>query len=548
MGVMDSLASDIHALPLDVGRILVGGVLFVYFFNTLRQAGDFSDPDGLIDHGLMCRLFPPLRVSLFQPGMPGVLFRAVFVCACAAALMVVAGYHPRAAGVFLFLAALSALRWNVLASYLDDAMIHIFCLWIVLLPVGSTLNVPDLIAGAAGGGADGLGGGATGLGAAADSGPSVIDTWLAATVPGAAPRAFIVNMALVYIVAGLYKFTSPMWRDGSAMHSALRMPIARAPDFWTLRCRTPLRLVTWAALILEPLFALIFVLPPGTPLKWLLVAGAVVFHLGIALTLKIPYSNLAMMGALPLALAPEIMQGLLGVPPVGGAPVAAPVLLPSAAATAGPGTAVPGPAGWIALTLVALITIQIVWEAANTGRRLRPRYSSAGWDNPVRALLWMAGIFQSYRLFDWVDERNHHVRFEVTRVGGATSADADADGPPEPAMPLEPATPPEPAVTLDPDALFPQTMRHLLLQSYLVGNIWMRMSPEQLGQVRRALLIRHARRYARTHPDAGTIEAVAIVQRVTAENLELTRGERRPMMRFTCRGGKAVMLHPKDEE
>lgn len=540
MGVMDSLASDIHALPLDIGRIIVGGVLFVYFFNTLRQTRDFSDPDGLIDHGLMCRLFPPLRVSLFQPGMPGVLFRAVYVCACVAALMVVAGYHPRAAGVFLFLAALSALRWNVLASYLDDAMIHIFCLWIVLLPVGSTLNVPDLVERAVGGGADGPGGGATGLAAAADSGSSVVDTWLAATVHGAAPRAFIANMALVYIVAGLYKFTSPMWRDGSAMHSALRMPIARAPGFWTLRWRIPLRLVTWAALILEPLFALIFVLPPGTPLKWLLVAGAVVFHLGIAVTLKIPYSNLAMMGALPLALAPEIVQGWLGVPPVGGARVATPVLLPSGVAT----TAGPGPAGWIALTLVALITVQVVWEAANTGRRLRPRYSSAGWDNPVRALLWMAGIFQSYRLFDWVDERNHHVRFEVTRVSAAS---ADADGSPERETPPEHATPPEPAVLLDPDALFPRTMRHLLLQSYLVGNIWMRMSPEQLGQIRRALLIRHARRYARGHPDAGMIEAVAIVQRVTAENLELTRGERRPMMRFTCRGGEAVLHHPKEE-
>ena len=296
MGVMERLTADIHALPLDIGRIIVGAVLFVYFFNTLRQARDFSDPDGLIDHGLLCRLFPPTRVSLFQPGMPGVLFRAAFVCACVAALMVVAGFHPRPAGAFLFLAALSTLRWNVLASYLDDAMIHIFCLWIVLLPVGTTLNVPDLLAGTSGD----------------------LDTWLAATVPGAAPRAFIANMALVYVVAGLYKFTSPMWRDGSAMHSALRMPIARAPGFWTLRWRTPLRLVTWAALILEPLFALIFVLPPGSALKWLLVAGAIVFHLGIAFTLKIPYSNLAMLGAIPLALAPEIMQGWLGVPQLEG--------------------------------------------------------------------------------------------------------------------------------------------------------------------------------------------------------------------------------------
>lgn len=522
MGVMERLTADIHALPLDIARIVVGAVLFVYFLNTLRQARDFSDPDGLIDHGLLSRLFPPTRVSLFQPGMPGMLFRAVFACACVAALMVVAGFHPRPAGAFLFLAALSTLRWNVLASYLDDAMIHIFCLWIVLLPVGSTLNVPDLLASVSGNLTGPSGDLAIGAGSAAAPGTPVLDTWLAATVPGAAPRAFIANMALVYVVAGLYKFTSPMWRDGSAMHSALRMPIARAPGFWTLRWRTPLRLVTWAALILEPLFALIFVLPPGTALKWLLVAGAIVFHLGIAFTLKIPYSNLAMMSAIPLALSPEIMQDWPGAPQLGRAVAAS-----------------PGPAGWIALTLVALITVQVVWEAANTGRRLRPRYSSTGWDNPVRGLLWMFGIFQSYRLFDWVDERNHHVRFEVTRVGSDAPADTDS--------PDERKTPPEPAVPLDPDALFPQSMRHLLLQSYVVGNIWMRMSPAQLEQVRRALLVRHARRYARTHPDAGTIEAVAIVQRVTKDNLELTRGERRPMMRFTCRGGRAVMHHPKEE-
>lgn len=503
---MERLTADILALPLDIGRIIIGGVLFVYFLNTLRQARDFSDPDGLIDHSRLCRLFPLLRVSLFQPGMPGWLFRAVFVCACVAALMVVAGFHPRAAGAFLFLAAFSTLRWNVLASYLDDAMIHIFCLWLVLLPVGSTLNVPDLLAGREGGAA------------------TVTDAWLAATVPGTVPRIFLANMALVYLVAGIYKFTSPMWRDGSAMHSALRMPIARTPGFWTLRWRTPLQLVTWAALVMEPLFPLIFVLPAASPAKWLLVAGAVVFHLGIVLTLKIPYSNLAMMGALPLALSPEIMQGWLARPPVdgmGGGPgvaAAGPALPPPEAATA----AGPGAAGWIALALVGLVAVQVVWEAANTGRRLRPRYSASGWDNPVRALLWMAGIFQSYRLFDWVDARNYHVRFEVTRVGEAAP--------------------------LDPDALFPRSMRHLLLRSYLVGNIWMRMSPGQLDQVRTSLLVRHARRYARKHPDAGTIDAVAIVQRVTADNLELTRGERRPMMRFTCRGGRAFMHDPKEKQ
>lgn len=495
---MIDLAAPVHALPLDIARILIGGVLFVYFLNAFREARDFSDPDGLIDHRLSARLLPPTRISLFQPGMPGAVFRVAYLCACAASLLVAAGYHPRAAAGFLFVTAVSTYRWNVLAAYLDDAMMHIFCLWLVLLPVGHTLTLPDLLAGG-----DGAG----------------VRAWAAATVPGLAPRAFLANMALVYLVAGAYKFTSPMWRNGSAMHAALRMPIARAPGFWTLRWRTPLRLVTYAALIMEPLFALIFVLPAGSWLKWPLVAGAVVFHLGIALTLKIPYCNAAMLGVLPLALGPEIMQAGPGLPPPEGAAV--PGLAPSEAA---------------AVALVVLIAVMLAWEAANTGRRLRERYSSPGWrgwDNPVRPLLWTAGVFQSYRLFDWVDARNYHVRFEVRRLASPESA--------------PPGTDADSAIGrhLDPDPLFPQTMRHLLLQSYLVGNIWLRVNPDKLEAVRRSLLVRHARRYAKAHPDAGTIDVTAIVQRVTADNFELDRGERRPLMRFTCRGGEAVTHLPE---
>ena len=487
---MIDITAPVHALPLDIARVLIGGVLFFYFLGALRQARDFSDPDGLIDHRLSMRLLPPTRISLFQPGMPGVLFRIVFLLACVASLFVVAGYHPRAAAFFLFLAAVSNYRWNVLVAYLDDAIIHIFCLWLVLLPVGHTLNLPDLLAG----------------GPAAGAWVSVAGEWISATVPGLAPRAFLANMALVYLVAGLYKFTSPMWRDGSAMHAALRMPIARAPGFWTLRWRTPLRLVTFGALILEPLFALIFVLPTGSIAKWPLVAGAVCFHLGIALTLKIPYSNTAMLGALPVALGPEIMQGALGLPPLKGAPAL--------------GLA---PSGVVAVTLVVLLVIMLLWDIVETRKRLMERYSSRGWHNPVHALLWMGGLFQSYRLFDWVDARNYHVRFEVRRIGDAV----------------------EGRHLVDPEPLFPQSMRHLLLQSYLIGNIWLQLSPERLEAVRRSLLVRHARRYARAHPEAGPIDVVAVVQRVTADNLELTRGERQPLMRFTCRGGDAVMHFPR---
>lgn len=495
---MHTLAAPIHALPLDIMRVLAGGVLFVYFANALRHAGDFSDPEGLIDHRLSARLFPPTRLSLFQPGMPGWVLRAVQLCACVAAVLVVAGWHPRAAAVFLFAAAVSTYRWNALVAYLDDCIVHLFCLWLILLPVGTTLNLPDL---------PGAGWGTAG------PAPDV-SNWATATVPGTAPRAFMANMALIYLVAGLYKFASPMWRGGSAMHAALKMPIARAPDFWSIRHRRTLRMVTWAALILEPLFVLIFVLPAGSAAKWALLSAAAVFHLGIIATLKIPYSNALMLAALALPFAPEIIEGVsAGVP-------ALEATTPTAAGTPENGTS---PADLAGLTLVALLAIMSVWQAVRAWRRLpKPGqpYSGKAWANPVRALLWLVGLYQSYRLFDWVDERNYHARYEVWSLRSGRR------------RPVEPRE------------LFPDGMRYLLLQSYFLGNVWLQMEPGKLAAVRRSLLERHARRFARAHPDAGEIEAVAIVQRITPDNLELTRGERIPLMRFTCADGQAVVHLP----
>ena len=170
---MHTLATPIHALPLDIMRVVAGGVLFVYFANALRQARDFSDPDGLIDHRLSARLFPPTRISLFQPGMPGWVFRAVYLCACAAAVLVIVGWHPRERRPRFSLrrrfrpiaGTRSSPTWTTASSTW-------LCLWLVLLPVGTTLNLPDLL---------GAGSGDRATAAAAAAG------WATETVPGTAP-------------------------------------------------------------------------------------------------------------------------------------------------------------------------------------------------------------------------------------------------------------------------------------------------------------------------------------------------------------------------
>lgn len=75
--------------------------------------------------------------------------------------------------------------------------------------------------------------------------------------PGAATRLALGNAALLCLVAGLTKLESPMWRDGSAPWAVLLKPIAwwphlmlDAPSWW-------LRALSWGALAVEPLLALL---------------------------------------------------------------------------------------------------------------------------------------------------------------------------------------------------------------------------------------------------------------------------------------------------
>jgi len=131
--------------------------------------------------------------------------------------------------------------------------------------------------------------------------------------------------------------------------------IAWTPNYWTLQHRGMLRLCNHWALMIEPFLALMFVLPFNSFAKWSVVVSAAAFHVMITATLKIPFANLAMLGAIPIVLGPEIMQLGLGQPPLlhGGA-----------------GTELSLP-DMVALALVVTLTLMIVWEVARSGRLSR---------------------------------------------------------------------------------------------------------------------------------------------------------------------------------
>jgi hypothetical protein len=373
----------------------------------------------------------------------------------------------------------------MLVTYVDDAFMHLVLFWLILLPIGRTLNLYDWLRGS-----------------------PAFEAWAGVTVPGGTTRLFLINLGIAYFVAGVYKWTSPMWRNGSALYAILKLPIAFSPHHLKPRHLPLLRIINYAALAIEPFFPLVFVLPPSSVTKWVVLAGLVGFHLGIVATLKIPFANLAMLGAIPIVLHDEIMIGLLGRP----SPL-------RNTALGGIGLA-----ELVGLALVSGISLMLFLEIRFVGRLT----SMKGRRNSICMALWWVGIAQSYRLFDWIDLRNSHVRYEVFESVLAGSSHA-----------------------IDPAGVFPRSIRHLLLQSYLHGNVWVQIDPPGLRELRRAILERYAHRYARRRGNTGTIEVFAIRQRITSDNLALERGVRRPLLRFYCAGGEPVFeylcVNPEDE-
>jgi hypothetical protein len=508
------LNRPVHALPVDLFRILAGLLGFAYFVHLVIQSPDFTSPGGLLDHALIQRVFWYTRLGLFQPGMGLAFFQAMFALAAAAALMVAAGVRVPPAAAVMYLTAVSTYRWNFLAMYVDDALMHLVFFWLMWLPAGRTLALADWLRG----------------------GRAAAERWKREHVPGAAVRFFLANIALAYLVAGLWKWTSPMWREGIALYAVLKLPIAHAPDLWQPAHLPWLKPANHFVLALETLLPLVVALPAGHWGKRMLGLGLVGFHLGIIATLKIPYANLALLAAAVIIFRDELMQWIAGraSPPSSAPPL--PAVAPASRL---------GLLGTVPGLVVACLAAAMLWDlgapawrspsqpalvsrtaglgaAAGTKGEPAGDLALARQQNPLYGALWMIGIAQSYRLFDWIDDRNFSIRYEVAELGPEGQARAIAS-----------------------QELFPQSIRSILLQSYLHGITWFRVPEADKPEVEASLYTRFARRYCRTHPDTGRIVVHANTTRITAENIELSERSRRRFMEFECRAGAEVIHFPE---
>lgn len=505
-----SLTRPTDALPLDLFRVLVGLLAFAYFLKTLLDAGDFSGPDGLIDHQLSQKLFWFTRIGLFQPGLSLRFFQTIFVIACLCSWAVILGYRVKLFAAILYLIAVSTYRWNFLVMYVDDSIMHLAIFWLLLLPVGRTLVLSEWLADRAG----------------------AWQRWKREKVPGVAVRCLLWNLALIYLVAGLWKWTSPMWRDGTALYAIFKLPISLSPDFWGPQHLPFLKVLSYAALILEPLFPLIFILPRGHRAKYALLLALLGFHVGTLVTLRIPFANLACCAALVIPFGGELMGRLRrkSSEPIPARPP--------------PGLGVSDAVALvlvIALTLAMLSSVNLPqWRAPSRSyypnalasqavptldlAAPRPdkleKFSDEGLGTVQWSLfsfLWVMGIAQQYQLFNWIDDRNYSLHYEVIEY--------QRD---------------KPTREIEPAAMFPPSTRVVLLQFYLHGITWMRIPRERQADLRESLHRRFARRYCQQAHPLGDVAVYSTLERIIP-GVNRVEEKRVLFMRFSCQDGEPRM-------
>ena len=489
---LSRLSRPVYALPVNLFRILAGLLSCAYFTATFLEAGDISGPHGLIDHTLSLELFPYTKWSLLQGEMPAGLLKAIFLVAVAVSAALTAGYRPTLCAFVLYVLAVSTYRLNFLVLYVDDAVFHWTLLWLILLPTGHTLTWK----------------------AWRRDGRAEVDRWLERKVPGLAVRCFLVNLALVYAASGLWKLTSPMWLEGTALYVILRLPIAWMPDLWGAASLPWLKVASYVALAAEPLVVLLLFLRPGHPVKWMITALLILFHGGIIATLKIPFANFACLAGLVLWCRHEIMNA---------------VGVRTAKDERGRVTV----RGVAAVLVTCMLGMQAVLDFAKPQWRYddweiaSPVSTMQNWvdglHRGVYGILWAGGLAQSYRLLDWVDSRNYDLDYRVM--------ERNRDGH---------------MVRVDPERLFPSSMRGILLQSYLHGVVWRVFPSHKEAELRAGLRRRFATRYCRTRPDSDLQVDVGVrITRVTVGKDPSAEEVYRPVMRFSCIDGRATILESR---
>jgi hypothetical protein len=425
---------DSFALPLDCFRIGVGSLTLLYFFRTIFEAPYYLAHDGFINHELLQHIFWFTWQPIFHPSMSTPVVQMILSLGILFSLFLIIGFRPRLSAFILYIMVVCLYRYQFLVFFVDDVIMHLLLFWCFILPVGNTLKLIPWL-----------------------KNKHNLSQWKEIKVESLGLSLFLFNIALIYFVAGVSKFTSSLWLDGVAVLAVLKLPMAWFSAYSLEDYEILLKIGNYLALILEAPFALLVLLKPWSRLKLLLGLLLVIFHLFIIVTLDVPFANLGCLTLVPLIFRHEVMD----------------LFFKKNKSSEISNVSIKNYriANRLALIMVFFLTgammcqlAQGQWRNAkrDTGKSTvsETKISSAESGGIIQtgfyAGLWAMGLAQGYRLLDWIDERNFHQTITIFGNDKILST-----------------------------RLVPPGMRGNLMMTYISDITWMHVHPEFLEQLKK---------------------------------------------------------------
>lgn len=494
--IYKKLSQSTFALPLDCFRIGVGILCILYLSRTIFEAPYFLGQDGLINHQLVQSIFWYTWQPLFYPHMSTLTIQAILSFGLILSLFLVIGFHSRISAFVLYLMVVCIYRYQFLVLFVDDVIVHLLLFWCFLLPTGKTLNLLEWI-----------------------KNKTIMNQWIHTKVDSFALNLFLYNIALIYFVAGLSKFTSNLWLEGIALFATLKLPLGWFSAYPIENYSEWLKIGNYLALFTEPVFVLLVFLKPWSKFKLFLGSALGVFHLVILLTLDIPFANLGCLILISILFRVELMDLIFK--------RTTSTLSFENIKTISNYRFL----NYSAVLMIILLTgammcalTQNQWRKAKVvygeDAKAEIKISSADSGGVIQTAfysgLWLMGLAQGYRLLDWIDERNFHQSVSIKENDGILKR------------------------TYPRSNLVPVGMRGSLILTYVSDVTWMYVDPDKIGELRRDLRLRLSAMYCRKLSKRTDVEVWHSLTRINSITPRYNQPE--ILLKFVCHNNELLAL------
>lgn len=280
---VQSWFGDASVLPVCALRVTIGAILLFWYLDLLPDVELLFSETGLFPHEVLYREKSWYLLSLLD-WVPGDWGPGAFIFfGIISSLFLLVGRYSRVAALASFFCLLSVQNRNILPWDGSDAVIRVVCFWLIFCPIERAYS---------------------------------LDAWRASRrgrpyslyAPALGVRLLQLQIASVYFVTGWAKLHGLSWLNGTALHYALNLGPAWTRFFASDFANNKYIVIagTVGTLLLELLFTPLVFSPWLQPrLKTVALVWGALFHLLIALTLRVSWFSYVMVGSYLIFFEPE---------------------------------------------------------------------------------------------------------------------------------------------------------------------------------------------------------------------------------------------------